>query len=229
MWSTNIPFYVWLQAIGLLQCHQTSNIRHTFILDLTPGFNGLGKDICKTKRETLKFWDLVWLILEVWQYMPRISYALPMVSCLAVVGTSALHPYLSGLFYYHWRYKIGSLPMNKSWQRWLNETNTVLEILIQNKKHVFRTYRILLMKLCLAPTYNILQELLVLNWKKYREHTIRKQNITQSSLTRTWWILSEIQHTPKTHQYGCKIGHIFFVHVLKSDPGSANETVVYVE
>ena len=33
---------------------------------LTCGFNGLGKDNCKMRRET-KFWDLVHLILEVWQ------------------------------------------------------------------------------------------------------------------------------------------------------------------
>ena len=63
---------------------QTSNIRRTFvgikivdhsdvvgaspiILDLTSGFNGLGKDNCKTRRESFKFWDLVWLILEILQ------------------------------------------------------------------------------------------------------------------------------------------------------------------
>ena len=28
---------------------------YIFILDLTPGFNGLDKDKCKTKRETLNF------------------------------------------------------------------------------------------------------------------------------------------------------------------------------
>ena len=33
---------------------------------LTLGFNGLDKDNCKTRRETFTFWDLVWLILEVW-------------------------------------------------------------------------------------------------------------------------------------------------------------------
>ena len=37
----------------------------SFILDLTPGVNGLGKDNWKTRRESLKFWDLVWLILEI--------------------------------------------------------------------------------------------------------------------------------------------------------------------
>ena len=40
---------------------------YIFILDLTPGFNGLGKDYCETRRETFKFWDLVRLIFEVWR------------------------------------------------------------------------------------------------------------------------------------------------------------------
>ena len=40
-----------------------------FIPHLTTGFNGLGKDNCKTRWETFKFWDLVWLILEVWWYV----------------------------------------------------------------------------------------------------------------------------------------------------------------
>ena len=39
---------------------------YIFILDLTPSFNGLGKDNCKKRRETFKFGSLVCLILEVW-------------------------------------------------------------------------------------------------------------------------------------------------------------------
>ena len=39
-----------------------------FILDLTLGFNGLGNDNCKTRRETFKFGDLVRHILEVRWY-----------------------------------------------------------------------------------------------------------------------------------------------------------------
>ena len=35
---------------------------------LTPGFNRLHKDNCKTGRKTFKFWDLVQLILGIWQY-----------------------------------------------------------------------------------------------------------------------------------------------------------------
>ena len=37
---------------------------------VTPGFNGLGKDNCKTRRETFRLWDLVHLTLEVWRYWP---------------------------------------------------------------------------------------------------------------------------------------------------------------
>ena len=32
-------------------------VNHIFILDLTPGFSGLGKDNYKTRRETFKFLD----------------------------------------------------------------------------------------------------------------------------------------------------------------------------
>ena len=45
--------------------HRLSN--DIFIIDLTPSFNGVGKDSSKTRRETLKFGDLVLLILEVWR------------------------------------------------------------------------------------------------------------------------------------------------------------------
>ena len=48
-------------------CRRCSNC--IFILDLTSGFNGFGKDNCKTRRESLKFWDLVWLILEILRYL----------------------------------------------------------------------------------------------------------------------------------------------------------------
>ena len=38
---------------------------YIFILDLTPGFNALGKGNCKTRRETFKFWDYVCLELDI--------------------------------------------------------------------------------------------------------------------------------------------------------------------
>ena len=47
-----------------ITCRRCSN--YIFILDITPGFNGLGKDNYKTKRESfkLKFCDLVCITLE---------------------------------------------------------------------------------------------------------------------------------------------------------------------
>ena len=41
---------------------------YIFILDQTPGFSGLGKENCKTRRETFKLWDLVCIVLEIWRY-----------------------------------------------------------------------------------------------------------------------------------------------------------------
>ena len=46
-----------------IACRRCSN--NIFMLDLTPGFNGLGKSNCKTWRETSSFWELVRLILKV--------------------------------------------------------------------------------------------------------------------------------------------------------------------
>ena len=72
--------------IPLANYRQVSNIRRTlvgnnivdhsdvvgaspiFVLDLTPVFNGLSKDNCKTRREKFKFRDLVRLILELLRY-----------------------------------------------------------------------------------------------------------------------------------------------------------------
>ena len=52
-------------------CQRCSN--YIFILNLTPGFNGFGKDNYKMRREVFKFWDLVRLILETLRYF-RISW-----------------------------------------------------------------------------------------------------------------------------------------------------------
>ena len=46
-----------------ITCQCCSN--YIFILDLTPGFNGLDKGNCKARQETFKFWNLVWLYLTV--------------------------------------------------------------------------------------------------------------------------------------------------------------------
>ena len=50
-----------------IACRHCSN--SIFVLDLTPGFNRLRKDNCKTRRKIFKFRDLVHLILDISQYM----------------------------------------------------------------------------------------------------------------------------------------------------------------
>ena len=68
---------------------------YVFILDFTPGFNELGKDNCKTRRETFKFWDLVRLILEVWRYHEAkedLPPALKSNHCLAIHSTFGGRP-----------------------------------------------------------------------------------------------------------------------------------------
>ena len=52
-----------LRCSWSIACWRCSN--YIFILDLTPGFNGLGKDDYMTRWESFKFWDLVRLILEI--------------------------------------------------------------------------------------------------------------------------------------------------------------------
>ena len=49
-----------------IPCRRYPN--YIFILDLTPGFNGLDKDNCKMRWETFKVWESVRLILEIWRY-----------------------------------------------------------------------------------------------------------------------------------------------------------------
>ena len=57
-----------LRCIWSIACRRCSN--YIFILDLTPAFNGLGKDNDKMRQETFKFRDLVHLILEtLWYFM----------------------------------------------------------------------------------------------------------------------------------------------------------------
>ena len=50
-----------------ITCRRCSN--YVFIPDITAGFNGSGKDHCMMTPETFEFGDLVWLILEIWQYL----------------------------------------------------------------------------------------------------------------------------------------------------------------
>ena len=55
-----------LRCSWSIACRRCPN--YIFILDLTPGFMGLGKDNCKTRRETIKFGDLVRLMLDILRY-----------------------------------------------------------------------------------------------------------------------------------------------------------------
>ena len=50
-----------------MACRRCST--YIFIIDLAPSFNRLGKNNCDTRGETLKFWDSVWLLLEIWWYL----------------------------------------------------------------------------------------------------------------------------------------------------------------
>ena len=54
-------------VVGSFARRRCSN--YIFILDLTPGFNGLSKDNCKMRWEIFKFWHLMRLISEVWRYI----------------------------------------------------------------------------------------------------------------------------------------------------------------
>ena len=65
---------------------------YIFILDLTSGFIGLGKDSCKMRRETFKFGDLVRLILEILRYF----YHLPKATTSPGVDTHVHPPELIG-------------------------------------------------------------------------------------------------------------------------------------
>ena len=52
-----------LRCMWSIACRRCYN--YIFILDFTPGFNRLGKDDCKTRREIFKYLDLVRFYLTV--------------------------------------------------------------------------------------------------------------------------------------------------------------------
>ena len=56
-----------LRCSWSIACRRCSN--YIFILNWTHSFNRLGKDNCKTRRETFRFGDFVRLILEIWRYI----------------------------------------------------------------------------------------------------------------------------------------------------------------
>ena len=73
-----------LRCSWSIACRRCSN--YIFILNLIHGFNRMDKDNCKTGRETLKFWDLVHLIFEIWRYQEiHASYMI----CCALLWSNA--------------------------------------------------------------------------------------------------------------------------------------------
>ena len=63
---------------------------YIFILNLTPGFNGLGKGNCKTRRETFMFGDWVPRILENWRHIrvPHVHWQ----ACTSMIVADVLAP-----------------------------------------------------------------------------------------------------------------------------------------
>ena len=66
--------HIYAKSLEICTYRKISNISGTlvgnkivFILDLTSGFKGFGKDSRNTARESFKHWDLVRLILETWR------------------------------------------------------------------------------------------------------------------------------------------------------------------
>ena len=66
-----------LRCSWSIACQCCSN----FILDLTLGFNGLGKDNFKTGRQIFKTWDLVRLISGIWRYVQYPVYTNNITMC----------------------------------------------------------------------------------------------------------------------------------------------------
>ena len=87
-----------------IACQGCSN--YIFILNLTPGFNGLGRVNCKMRRESFKCWDLVRLILEILRYLLPIEW---MYTCSCPLRTSRcwwflrrITQFLAGTHWKHW-------------------------------------------------------------------------------------------------------------------------------
>ena len=55
-----------LRCSWSIACRRCSN--YIWVIDLTSGFKGFGKDSHRTVWESFKCWDLVRLILETWRY-----------------------------------------------------------------------------------------------------------------------------------------------------------------
>ena len=105
-----------LRCSWSIACRRCSN--YIFILDLKPGFKGLGKDDFKTRWESFQFWDLVRLILETLRYIVfmntfvhRNTASLGSVdSCKVSIGNISICHFHS----LRYQMSINSLALNKS-------------------------------------------------------------------------------------------------------------------
>ena len=69
-WHLSRQINCWsLRCSWSIACRCCSN--YIFILNLLPGFIGLGKDNCKMRWESFKFWDLVRLLLEILWFLSK--------------------------------------------------------------------------------------------------------------------------------------------------------------
>ena len=111
---------------------------YIFILDLTPGFTGLGEDNCKTRRQAFKFGDLVRSILEILRYMLKYDHGsfmfliglVPQSPLVIHMTVSSTFPCVASLIMgqFQWRCRYESchekrkkihnkLPQHKSWAK----------------------------------------------------------------------------------------------------------------
>ena len=65
--GNKIVYHSDVPVVGASPVGAAPTTMYIFILYLTSGFKGFGKDSRKTVRESYKCWDLVRLILETWR------------------------------------------------------------------------------------------------------------------------------------------------------------------
>ena len=96
-------------VVGAITRRCCSN--YIFILDLTPGLNGLGRDNCKARQETFKCWDFVTytrgltVALRAYKHFlngsqrshPLYSLLWPHITWLQIIISSCMHMWWSSL------------------------------------------------------------------------------------------------------------------------------------
>ena len=70
---SNITLFRMLRCSWNNACLRCSN--YIFIIESTLGFNILRKYNCMTRRETVKFWDVVCLKIDIWRYLWLVTLA----------------------------------------------------------------------------------------------------------------------------------------------------------